>query len=348
MKVRINMIDYQRNIAESGLTIYEIIDPNNETLYIPTEHLQAIIKTAMVGLSLQGLPLRTRSKIVKQKICECLGYPIPKSFKKTQPRFYGQNFDVYTQKSLNVQIWNEEITPDRRYVFLEVNEDDIVTNVRVITGDELAFYDNTGKLTTKYQATMHHFEQSHLFATADTDNLMDVICKFNPDLRQFNPNDFPNPDSLLPISELFRRLITLEGREFSYISATQERNRGAVIHGAVCEALGYSIYEDDGKYPDLRNQLLEIKLQTSPTIDLGLHSPEDGCCIFSCYGKPFFSEDVRYAIFDGIVDTARGTVIIDKVYITNGLHFTKDFPLFQGKKQNAKIQLPLPSDFFKK
>lgn len=341
------MINYQKNISQSGMTIYEIIDPNNETLYIPAEHLQAIIKDAMVGVSLQGLPLRTRSKIVKQKICECLGYPIPKSFKKTQPRFYGQNFDVYTQKSLNVQIWNEEITSDRRYVFLEVNEKDIVTNVRVINGDELAFYDNTGKLTTKYQATMHHFNQSSLFATTDTDNLMDVICKYEPDLKQFNPNDDPKSDSLLPISELFDRLITLEGCEFNYISATQERNRGAVIHSAVCAALGYSIYEDDGRYPDLRNQLLEIKLQTSPTIDLGLHSPEDDCCIFNCYGKSFFSEDVRYAIFDGLVDQDRGTVIIDKVYITNGLQFTNIFPLFQGKKQNAKIQIPLPSDFFK-
>lgn len=342
------MINYQKNISESGLTIYEIIDPNDETLFIPTECLQAIIKDAMIGVSLQGLPLRTRSKIVKQKICECLGYPIPKSFKKTQPRFSGQNFDVYTQKSLNVQIWNEEVASDRRYVFLEVNEYDVVTNVRVITGDELAYYDNTGKLTTKYQATMHHFAQSNLFASADTRNLLDVICKHQPDLRKCNPNDNPNAESLLPISELFNRLLTLEGREFDYISATQERNRGAVIHGAVCAALGYSVYEDDGRYPDLRNQLLEIKLQTSPTIDLGLHSPEDGCCIFNCYGKSFFSEDVRYAIFDGIVNSTHETVTIDKVYITNGLQFTRDFPLFQGKKQNAKIQLPLPTDFFKK
>ena len=94
------------------------------------------------------------------------------------------------------------------------------------------------------------------------------------------------------------------------------------------------------------NQLLEIKLQTSPTIDLGLHSPDDGCCILNYYNKSFYSEDVRYAIFDGIVNSTRGTVTIDKVYITNGLQFTKDFPLFQGKKQNAKIQIPLPSDFF--
>ena len=340
------MIDYQRNIAESGFTIYEIIEPDNETLYIPTEHLQAIIKDAMVGLSLQGFPLRTRSKVVKQKICECLGYPIPVNFKKTQPRFIGQNFDVYTQKSLNVQIWNEEITPDRRYVFLEVNGSDIVTNVRVITGDQLAHYDKTGTLTTKYQATMHHYNNSCLFARKDTDNVLDIICKHNPNLSIFDPNDYPNQDSLLPISELYQRLAKLEGCEFDYISATQERNRGAVIHGAVCEALGYSSYDDDGTYPDLCNQLLEIKLQTSPTIDLGLHSPEDGCCILTCCGKSFYSEDVRYVIFDGIVNHEFQTVMIDKVYITNGMNFTHDFPMFQGKKQNAKIQLPLPSDFF--
>lgn len=340
------MTNYQRNISESGLTIYEIIDPSHETLYIPTQHLQSILKDAMVGLSLQGLPLRTRSKVVKQKVCECLGYPIPKSFKKTQPRFLGQNFDVYTQKSLNVQIWNEEITSDRRYVFIEVNEYDIVTNVRVITGDQLAKYDNTGTLTTKYQATMYHYDQSTLFADEDTDNVLDVICRHSPKLSQLDPNDFPSKDSLLPISELYQKLVSLEGCEFNYISATQERNRGAVIHGAVCEALGYSIFDDDGTYPDLCNQLLEIKLQTSPTIDLGLHSPEDGCCILTCYGKSFYSEDVRYAIFDGIVNQTRKKVVIDKVYITNGMHFTHNFPLFQGKKQNAKIQLPLPSDFF--
>ena len=111
--------------------------------------------------------------------------------------------------------------------------------------------------------------------------------------------------------------------------------------------MGYSNYDDDGTYPDIRNQLLEIKLQTSPTIDLGLHSPEDGCCILAHNGKHYFSSDVRYAIFDGIANREKGTVIISKIYITNGLNFTNDFPLFQGKKQNAKIQLPLPSDFFK-
>lgn len=340
------MINYPRNIAESNYSIYDIIGANDNAMYIPTEHLEKILRKGMVGFSLQDLPLRTRSKVVKQKICECLGYAIPKSFKKTQPRFPGQNFDTYTQKSLNVQIWNEEINPERRYVFIKVNENDVVTNVRVITGEQLAEYDNTGTLTKKYQATMRHYEKSSLFAPHDTNNLIDVICRQSPNLSRVNPNAYPTRDSLLPIAELYQRLVGLEGYKFDYISATQERNRGAVIHSAVCRALGYSIYDDDGRYPDLCNQLLEIKLQTSPTIDLGLHSPEDGCCILSYCGKDFFSEDIRYAIFDGIVNQARGTVMIDKVYITNGLNFTQTFPLFQGKKQNAKIQLLLPPDFF--
>ena len=37
--------------------------------------------------------------------------------------------------------------------------------------------------------------------------------------------------------------------------------------------LGYSRYEDKGQFPDIRHQLLEVKLQTSPTIDLGLVLP---------------------------------------------------------------------------
>ena len=98
------MINYPLNIAQSKLSIYDPIDPADCYLYIPTNALEIILSNHMLGLSLAGLPLRTRSKFVKQEICRALGYPVPRSFKKTQPRFLGQNFDVYTQKSRNVQI----------------------------------------------------------------------------------------------------------------------------------------------------------------------------------------------------------------------------------------------------
>lgn len=112
----------------------------------------------------------------------------------------------------------------------------------------------------------------------------------------------------------------------------------------ICQRLGYSIYEDDGTYPDIANQLIEIKLQTSPTIDLGLHSPEDGASIVTIGDTTFTSEDVRYVIFDGAVEGHY--VRLNRLYVVSGCEFTHYFPMFQGRGQNSKIQLPLPYDFF--
>lgn len=111
----------------------------------------------------------------------------------------------------------------------------------------------------------------------------------------------------------------------------------------ICQRLGYSIYEDDGTYPDIANQLIEIKLQTSPTIDLGLHSPEDGASIVTIGDTTFTSEDVRYVIFDGAVEGHY--VRLNRLYVVSGCEFTHYFPMFQGRGQNSKIQLPLPYDF---
>lgn len=337
------MIDYRANIEASKLTIYDCISPDNKTLFIPTKELEGILSNCIVGLSLDGYALRTRSKVVKTAICHALGYPTPKSFQKTQPRFPGQNFDVYTQKSLNVQIWNEEVDANRRYVFLRVNEEDVITAVRIITGEELAQYDRTGTLTRKYQATMNSFGRN-ICSKNDTINVRNWIIDSRCSLARINPNTFPQRTQLLRITELYSRLLPMVGKTISYLDAVQERNRGAELHAMICQHLGYSVYEDDGTYPDVANQLLEIKLQTSPTIDLGLHSPKDGECIASIDDTDFHSEDVRYAIFDGAV--CGDQIVLQNLYLVTGEDFTTYFPLFQGRGTNAKLQLPLPSDFF--
>ena len=102
--------------------------------------------------------------------------PDPKSFKKTQPRFVGQNFDVYVQKSNNLQIWNEEVDGERRYVLVRVSPSDEITLVKVVTGNEIANLDTMGTLTQKYQArfTVGEFA-SELAAKSDTENLMSVF-----------------------------------------------------------------------------------------------------------------------------------------------------------------------------
>ncbi len=341
------MIDYVENIAKSGLSIYDKIDITDKNLYIPNLELEKILNKGMQGLSLKNLALRTRSKTVKSKICTVLGYKIPKSFSKTHPRFPGQNFDTYTQKSLNVQIWNEEIELSRRYVFIRINDEDIVVKVKVITGAELVKLDTTGTLTKKYQATMKSQNESKLFSSSDSENIVNWLSTNvaeQESLSWINPNSLPKQSQFLTIKDIYQKLLPIIGNTIDYIDATQERNRGAIIHKMICKKLGYSSYEDNGNYPDLTNQLLEIKLQTSPTIDLGLHSPEDNSVVVETPDCFLRSEDIRYAIFDG--EVIKDKIFLKALYIVNGCDFTKNFPLFKGKIQNAKLQLLLPTDFF--
>ncbi|MCL5098838.1 MAG: hypothetical protein M1608_15160 [Candidatus Omnitrophica bacterium] len=137
-------------IAKSGRTIYDVLHDAPEH-FIPSAELEAILKKGLLGLDL-NYPLRTRSKVLKTKVCETLGYPVPASFKRSKPRFPGQDFDSYVQKSNNLQIWNEEITPTRSYVIIRLDEASKVVGLRVVTGEVLAVLDTTGTLTKKYQA----------------------------------------------------------------------------------------------------------------------------------------------------------------------------------------------------
>ena len=74
-------------LAQSGMSIYDPLD-ENPGYFLPIGELEGVLHDGLLGLDL-NYPLRTRSKVLKAKICEILGYPVPKSFKKTKPRFPG-------------------------------------------------------------------------------------------------------------------------------------------------------------------------------------------------------------------------------------------------------------------
>ena len=266
---------YVSNIKSSGLSIYDPVEIGDPNLWIPSPELEMLLDTEMRGFSLAGLPLRTRSKVVKERVCQALGYPIPSGFKKTQPRFPGQFFDTYVQKSNNLQVWNEELSPTRRYVIIRVSDSDEITKVKVVTGDTLAQLDTTGTLTQKYQARLiSKGDEPELITSKDT-NLLRPFVESDIDLaKALSPVYHPQAGQLLPIKEIFDRLKSLIGQTFDDIGYDQERNRGAALHRLVCKCLGYNDYRDDGQFPDVRHQLLEVKLQTSPTIDLGLVCPD--------------------------------------------------------------------------
>ena len=96
----------------------------------------------------------------------------------------------------------------------------------------------------------------------------------------------------------------------------------------------------------MRHQLLEVKLQTSPTIDLGLVRPDstDPLDVPKIHGRQLKHCDVRYVLFYATTDGT--TVTLTHIFLTTGQAFFTRFPQFQGKILNKKIQIPLPADFF--
>jgi hypothetical protein len=340
---------YIENIKSSGLSIYDPIVIGDENLWIPSPDLELILDTGLRGTSLAGLPIRTRSKIVKEHVCRLLGYPVPKSFLKSQPRFPGQNFDTYVQKSNNLQVWNEELSPTRRYVLIRVSEDDVITKVKVITGDVLAELDTTGTLTQKYQARCIVGDKATELVSLNDTELLRPFVSQKPDLSAVTaPINYPVEKEILSIEAMYPMLAALVGTKFQDAGHDQERNRGAALHRIVCKTLGYSTYQDDGQFPDVRHQLLEIKLQTSPTIDLGLVLPNsiDPLDIPHIQGQQMRHCDVRYAVFCGKIEDKQ--VVLINLFLTTGEAFFTRFTQFQGKVLNKKLQIPLPSGFFER
>ena len=338
---------YREAIRGSRLSIYDPIEVGDPDLWIPGPELEQLLERSLVGVSLAGLPIRTRSKRVKQLVCQALGYPVPESFKKTQPRFPGQFFDTYTQKSNNLQIWNEELAPTRRYAIVRVTDCDVVTRVRVVTGDTLARLDKTGKLTGKYQARLiPGATGTELVVKTDTERLRSLV-EISVDLTGLeSPVSDPCPGQLMDIRFIFGRLQSLVGERFADTGHDQERNRGAALHKLVCRQLGYRGYRDDGRFPDVRHQLLEVKLQTSPTIDLGLVCPDspEALDVPRISGLQIRHCDVRYALFAGVTDGHR--ITLTHFFLTTGERFFPRFPQFGGNVLNQKLQIPLPADFF--
>ena len=339
---------YYESIRDSGLTIYDRVEPDHPRLWIPTADLESLLSSRLSGLSLAALPPRTRSKFVKEHVCKALGYPVPSSFRRTQPRFPCQHFDVYVQKSNNLQIWNEELAPARRYVIVRVAPGDVVTDVKVVTGATLLTLDTTGTRTQKYQArVIAGADTAMLVSGQDTANIRRLVAPRIHVPSDADPLDDPKIGQLMAIRALFDRLRPLIGAQFYHLGSDQERNRGGALHALVSQRLGYDDFKDDGRFPDIRHQLIELKLQLSPTIDLGLTLPTsteplpgmplvDGVTIRIC--------DVRYVLFCGLKEAEN--VTLTHLFVTTGERFFDRFQPFRGNVLNKKIQINLPVAFF--
>lgn len=331
-------------VAELGFDIYESLTTYPEVVYTKAE-LEALLNHALKG-QIFDAPIRTRAKLAKQAIAKALGYPVPGTLRKTRPRFPGQDLDVYVQRSHNLQIWNDELSPTRRYAIVGLDADNRVYAVRVIEGVELAPLDRTGTLTSKYQAKrIAGRTGSALVAPLDTDSFIHELAPVSAVdpgvLATMSPASQPANGQVLTIEALYHRLLGLIGHALPY--SPSERQRGEMLHRAACEALGLGSYADTGQFPDILCQALEVKLQSAGTIDLGLVSPssEEPALTLSprlrhCDTRYLLAYASRHA--DGFV--------IDEIVVSTGAAFYGEFQQFGGLVQNKKLQLRLPQDFF--
>jgi hypothetical protein len=332
-------------VSARGFDIYEPLTEHPEVVYTSAE-LEALLEHELVGQVFDA-PIRTRAKLAKQAVAAALGYPVPATLQKTKPRFPGQDLDVYVQQSNNLQVWNDEVNPTRRYAVLGLDANSRVTAVRVVEGAELAILDRTGTLTSKYQAKRRqagggsrlvsaHDTAPFIAELAPVDDVSDGV------LRAMVPTAMPRHGHVLSVAALHERLLGLIGRELPY--SPSERQRGEQLHRVACQTLGLGSYADTGRFPDIICQALEVKLQVASTIDLGLVTPasEEPAVTLSPRLRHC---DARYLIAYATRDEA--ALRIQHIVTSTGADFFEEFQRFGGLVQNKKLQLRLPNDFFR-
>lgn len=331
-------------IAEHGFDIYRSLTDHPKLVYARPE-LEALLSHELIGRVFEG-PNKARGKAVKQAVAAALGYPVPASLRRIKPRFPGQDLEVHTQQSRNLQIYNEEVSPTRRYVVVGLNSRSEVTAVRVIEGAGLEKLDTTGTLTSKFQAKrLAGRTGSRLVSQTDTPSFVAELSpaeELSADvLRPLAPNESPKSGCVLSVAALHMKLLGLVGREFPY--APSERQRGDELHRAACDVLGLGSHADTGRFPDIVCQALEVKLQLAGTIDLGLVSPDSEEPAVTLSPRLRHC-DARYLV--AYATRHEGIFRVDCVVTSTGAAFFDEFRRFGGLVENRKLQIPLPRDFY--
>ena len=127
------------------------------------------------------------------------------------------------------------------------------------------------------------------------------------------------------------------------LESAATKNRGQALERKVLELLGYTTNESEllfGAFPDIRNQLLEVKVQDSPTVDLGKYSPEIEEIVIP--NLKISTHDIRYLI----ALTNQETEIIEGIILAPGEKLGEVFSYVSD--QSYKCQKSIPMKFFDK
>ncbi|GAB2616266.1 type II restriction endonuclease [Emticicia sediminis] len=325
-------------------------------------------KTRTDGSNIRKLIAATLEKSALPEAAEKENYEIVPPKGKGVPKITREFIDTYivtSGDSYNLQVWNrlpasntllikydsgESLKcTDVRFVFVRIDlEKSIIASVVVLTAGYIEkHFGRFGKPTIKHQLLISSKARKSIFESPDK------VLSF-PDSKKLSysiTHDYVPPKSGMveepDIKELYSIALLKEmvakkliGRK---LDAAATKNRGQALERMVLELLGYIIKENEllyGAFPDIRNQLLEVKVQDSPTVDLGRFSPERE--EFVIEEKNLTTFDVRYLI----ALTNPKTEIIEGIILTPGERLGDIFSYVSS--ESYKCQRNIPMSFFEK
>lgn len=283
---------------------------------------------------------------------------------KGVPRLLAELVDTYivtTGHSYNLQVWNR--SPNSSLAIIRYNNGEIISPkdirficVKIDTINEKidsiviltpAYIENKfgvfSKPTIKNQLLVSEKERIKIITGDKVDFRPDTLCiasisqkayKVPTSLAQnFNTTDVFSLDVI--------RTVVADKLIGTTLNGGDTKTRGQALERKVLDLLGYG--KDSklvGGYPDVPNQLLEVKVQDAQTIDLGLYSPQFKEPIAGVNGCT--TEDVRYLI----ALTNAQSHIIEGVILSSGLRLGDKFSYVSDK--SFKHQRTIPMAFFEK
>ena len=199
--------------------------------------------------------------------------------------------------------------------------------------------------TIKYQAIINPTTRNTIVNNSTKSIIVTDTINMKPLLGSNSQVEFkalssePVSSHILSIEEIGQRVISnLIGQK---LFAQDTKTRGQELERKVATLLGYSDKDQlVGNYPDIYNQALEVKVQDSPTIDLGKETPMNPLPIYQ--NLPITTEDVRYLI----ALTSPQTSEIEGVILVPGKELESTFTMVNGT--SFKCQRSIPMNFFEK
>ncbi len=260
--------------------------------------------------------------------------------KKGVPKILRELIDTYTVTSgtsYNLQVWNRipncktvlvkydsgaSLKCDEvRYVFVKIDrENNKIASIVILTADYIETqFGKFGKPTIKHQLLISskarnqiYSSESKVLSFPDSKKLSYYITD-SYDKHNNSIAHEPNLQNLYSI----RLLVEIVAKKLvgRILENNSTKNRGQALERMTLELLGYEMAIGKnlmGGFPDIPNQLLEVKVQDAQTVDLGKFSPEKEEVVFEENHLTTF--DVRYLI--ALTDPKTG--IIEGIILAPG------------------------------